>query len=114
MLKLKSMSRMKGGSGNIIIASAASMITGAPSPRRPSVFRVPRVVVSAITVPSELVRTHQVRIDIGLRRLRRRITALHRLLELEDVSEHLRHGDIERRGNFAIDARGRVQRTRER
>src|SRR5579859_3597320 len=103
MLKLKSMSRMKGGSGSIIIASAASMITGAPRPRRPSVFRVPRAVALAIAFPSELVGTHQVRIDIGLRRRRRLFTARHRLLELEHVREHLRHGDVERRGNLAVE-----------
>src|SRR5579859_2504801 len=102
MLKLNNMSSRNGGSGNIIIASMASMITGAPMPRRPSDLRLSMAVavampVSVKVVASELVRTHQVRINIGFRRRRRFVTAHYRLLELEYVSEHLRHGDIQRR-----------------
>src|SRR5690349_6261359 len=94
MLNVNNTSSITGGSGRIIIASSEMRPIGTPMPIRISMGRKPAwwVLLSAI----------QLRL-VDDRRRRRLGATRHGSLELVDVGQDLRHGDVQRGRHFVAE-----------
>src|ERR1700729_798243 len=101
MLNVNSASRMIGGSGNTTIARTARTPTGTPIPVRRMSFIVGMAVVFVPVAIALVLRLVEFRIDFGWRRWLHAVAA--RRLQLVDVGEDLRHGDIQRCRDFSAD-----------